>query len=219
MHDCSSIEMSLLIGASASPLWEATFIRRVISLPHSKQLLGPRLVCWASCSLDTLTLLPVLREDSTNCTPLTASALPDSELPESTVPAATRKAPVALDDTFLGTLTSLGTLVLRASSRSGVIKGTSFCPDAVARIFSTPDVFVLDSPSRPCIIDTGTPCCPGRVDLEISPCSGVSVGGIPSSSAMVIKIPSCPGTGDARVPSCFCADVGTPLCSVDATAC
>lgn len=100
---------------------------------------------------------------------------------------------------------SLGTLVLRVSSRSGVIKGTSFCPDAVARIFSTPDVFVLDSP--------------GRVDLEISPCSGVSVGGIPSSSGMVIKIPSCPGTGDARVPSCFCADVGTPFCSVDATAC
>jgi len=143
VHDCSSIEMSVLIGASASPLWEAIFIRRVISLPHHKHLLGPRLVCWASSSLDTLTLLPVLCADSTKCTPLIASALPDSGLPESTVPAATRKAPVAFDDT------SLGTLVLRTSSRSGVIKGTSFCPDAVARIFSTPDVFVLESPSRP----------------------------------------------------------------------
>lgn len=81
MHDCSSIEMSLLIGANASPLWEATYIRRVILLPHRKQLLGPRPVCWASCSLDTLTLLPVVCEDSTNRTPLTASALPDSELP------------------------------------------------------------------------------------------------------------------------------------------
>lgn len=120
---------------------------------------------------------------------------------------------MAFDDT------SLGTVVLGVSSRSGVIKGTSFCPDAVARIFSTPDVFVLESPSRPCIVDTGTPFCPGRVDLEISSCSGVSVGGIPSLSGMVIKIPSCPGIGDARVPSCFSADVGTPFCSVDPTAC